>query len=200
MTSTPNRSQASSIALLIGWCALRNALNPAALSSSTRRSSARSSVVEPMTPLSWCRHAPRSFTVSPLMRRPLATSICGVRIPNHSSVRSILGRPEQERLGSGGGSAIRDPRPRVRHQHTLTHRLALPGWHGERRLVPGDDHAAVLDQFGHDDTRRGKCGVVLHGRLDHHQCGNFVDVGGTDPYAVKGDMDRMAHDEASMLR
>ena len=111
----------------------------------------------------------------------------------------LLAVQEQQGPAPVEGRRLGAPAPRVRHQQTLTHRLALPGRHGERRLVPGDDRAgvraAVLDQFGYDDTRRGERGVVLQRRLDHHQCGHFVDVGGTDPYAVKGDVDRMSHDE-----
>ena len=41
MTSMPSRSQALSIAVLIGWWAIRIALNPASFSICTRRSSAR---------------------------------------------------------------------------------------------------------------------------------------------------------------
>ena len=53
MTTMPTRSQASNMAMLIGLWELRMALNPAAFKSSTRRSSARSIVAAPITPLSW---------------------------------------------------------------------------------------------------------------------------------------------------
>ena len=51
MTSMPSRSQASSIATDSGLCVARIALNPAALSSSTRRSSARPMAAAPNGPV-----------------------------------------------------------------------------------------------------------------------------------------------------
>ena len=82
------RSHAASISRLIGWCALRSALNPASFSFSTRRSSARGIVAVPSTPLSWWMHAPRRSTASPLMRNPRAGSTSMVRIPNVVDARS----------------------------------------------------------------------------------------------------------------
>ena len=89
-TYMPSRSQASIRAAEGGLWVVRMALKPTDLSSFTFRTSASYRLTAPITPLSWCRQPPFSFTVLPLILRPCFTSASTVRMPNSTPSSSTV--------------------------------------------------------------------------------------------------------------
>ena len=191
ITSIPTRSQASSIAVLIGLWALRIALNPAALSSRTRRSSARAMVAAPSTPLSGWMQAPRSFTVSPLMRRPCSGSSRSERIPKVTSPWLSLSRLRpsspvkvtcaEYRAGESAPPALgRGPTgvaARLRSQG-----ITETGVSSTATTFPSALRLSVTTRAS--CTRSSRCPPWSH--LDNRPF--VVDVGRGHPWAVDGEM------------
>ena len=192
------RSHASSIARLIGWCALRSALKPASLSISTRRSSARAMVAAPSTPLSWWMHAPRSFdrfAVDAQPARGVDRRGCGCRT-------SVVARSSSPPSPSTDGAARVERRVRRRSTGEAGRRRGAgaasrpPREHGERRDVARDDRAGVVDDLGrHAWSSVVTRGVVLDDGGDRDHRAVVVDVGRGHVHAVERDVHRLADDE-----
>ena len=163
MTSTPRRSQASSIGLLKGLCALLMALKPASLRSSTRRSSARPMVAAPSRPLSWCTQAPRSRTGSPLMRRPRIGSTVRDRMPKVVDSSSSTSPPSR-RVGPAGVERriVGTPAPRSSDDEPLAGRQDIARRRRHRRLGSGDNRGRPRRGPPRADGARGPGGLVPH--------------------------------------
>ena len=104
-----------------GCAHVRTALNPAAFSNSTRRSSARSNAAAPSGPLSWCTHPPASLIALPFSNSPFSGDHASVRMPKvvttSSTTLPSLRRRVTARYSAGASGD---------HKAGLTRRF--PGW------------------------------------------------------------------------
>ena len=173
MTSMPMRSHAASISRLIGWCALRSALNPASLSISTRRSSARGIVAAAEHAVVVVDARAAQFDGVAVDAQPAGrVDLDGA----DAERRSTHGRARRRRSGArcgtctASGWSTLQRRGRV-HEQPLPQRLGRAGEHRERRVVACDDRAGVVDDLGRDRRGRRDHRVVLHDRChrDHRR-------------------------------
>ncbi len=120
-----------------GWCDMRIALNPASLSNSTRRCSARAIVAAPRTPLSWWTRAAQFH---------------GLVVDPHTPFRVESQRPDPESggvylkasfghryVGGVQGGRVQAPQRRATNVETVPGGRRLTGQHRDLRGLGGGE-------------------------------------------------------------